>query len=422
MLRAVARAALERGWHVHAIGAGLADLADHPGTGTVVDRTDARRTARLLRLLAGHDDGQARPGGLPAATGRRTLVVVDDVEAVRAALSALGNGAGGDVLADTLADSPVAFALAGSGPTVAGLAAHVGVRAVLASRDRHDDVSLGVPTGLAGQGGPPGRAVWLGPGEPVLCQVVLPDDDPGVPADAAAAEQPADAPVRLAAVPERVAGEALPQGAGAVVVGAGGDDAGPVALAPGGGVLVVGPPGSGRSTTLRLLARHAAAAGALRGVIARDGSVGDAVRAVAGARVTVVRRFTPADVTALLDEVAGTVPAAAGGERPVVVVDDLDQLAQLCVLEAERLAALCRDDVALVASSTTASAAMALRGPLAELRALRRGVVLAPAERGSADVFGHELAWLTDPGRPRAGRGVVVEGARLVPVQVARAP
>src|SRR5690606_26971824 len=99
---------------------------------------------------------------------------VDDVEAVRAALADVAGGAGADLLADVLAEGTTAVALAGSGPTVAGLAAHVGVRVVLASRDRHDDVSLGVPSPLAGQGGPAGRAVWLGPDDPLLCQVALP--------------------------------------------------------------------------------------------------------------------------------------------------------------------------------------------------------------------------------------------------------
>lgn len=419
-LRTLAHAALARGWHVHAIGSGFGDLAGRPGVGTVVDRADARRTARLLRLLAGHDDGQVRPGGPATVAAGRTLVLVDDLEAVRTSLAALGGGAGADLLADALGDSRAAFALAGSGPTVAGLAPLVGVRAVLASRDRHDDVSLGVPTALAGQGGPAGRAVWLGPGEPVVCQLVLPDDVPEVGASAGAADA---APVRLVAIPDDVPPGDEPGGGGAALLGVGGDDARPVALDVGRGVLVVGPPGSGRSTALALLAGRAAAVGTLRGVLARDPAVADAVRAVAGVDVPVVSRFAPTDVAGFLDAVGATGPGgrtSATAGRPVVVVDDVDQLAQLCVLEADRLAALCRDDVALVASATTAAAVMAMRGPLAELRALRRGLVLGPSERGSADVFGHDLAWLTDPGRPRAGRGVVVDGARLTPVQVAR--
>lgn len=427
-LRAVAHAALGRGWTVHAVGPGFADLAAHPGTGTLVDRSDPRRLARLLRLLAGHDDGQERPPG--RARQGRVLVLVDDVEAVRSALSALAGGAGADLLADALADSGAAFAVSGSGPTVAGLAALVGVRAVLASRDRHDDASLGVPTAFAGQGGPAGRAVWLGPAEPMVCQVVLPESSPPAPHGRA----PAGAePVRLLRLPDRVEAATLraAEDAGAPVlrvpVGRGGDDGAALAIDASQGALVVGPPGSGRTSTLTLLARHAARAGVLRGLVTRDVRLG----AVAGPGVPVVTRHAPADVARLLDLVArdvGGPPArgtgAATGARPegrpaVVVVDDLDLLAQLCVLEADRLAALCRDGLVLLASATTTAAAMALRGPLADVRGVRAGIVLTPGERGSSEVFGHGLEWLGEPGRPRPGRGVVVQGARLAPVQVA---
>lgn len=414
-LVALAHAALAQGWHVHAVGARLGEIAAHPAAGTVVDRSDARRVARLLRLLAQHDDGQVRPVG--ALGTAPTLVLVDDVEAVRSTLSALAGGAGADLLAEALTESGAAFAVAGSGPTVAGLAACIGVRTVLSSRDRHDDVSLGVPAPLAGRGGPPGRAVWIGPGEPLVCQVVLPDVDP---ADPGLVDP---GPLRLAALPTTIRGSALhvadrPRVPGLpdeVPVGIGGDDASVLTLDASRGALVVGPPGSGRTTALVLLARHARTAGVLRGVLARDRSL----QGVAGPGVAVGGRFSPAEVGRVLDAVvaSGTTPGASGA--PVLVVDDIDQLAQLCVLEADRVAALCREDVRLVASATTGSAVMAMRGPLAELRARRSGIVLAPAERGSGEVFGHDLSWLADPGRPRPGRGVLVEGSRLAPVQVA---
>ncbi len=496
-LRTVGLAALDRGWAVHAIGSGLTDLAAHPGTGTVVDRSDPRRVVRLLRLLAGHDDGQSRPAGLDRTTGR-TLLLVDDVEAVRGVLAGVAGGAGADALADVLAESPTAVAVSASGPTVGGLASLVGVRAVLASRDRHDDVSLGVPAALAGQGGPPGRAVWLGPGDPLVCQVVLPatvargrsgrpapprrgafrlhplpDDvgsadldvaghapggvDPrpavvvtgpglavasadGDDTDVVAGPGPTCGPVGRGAadgaVGRAVADIADVAVSRAVAVGRGGDDGRTLWMDVGRGALVVGPPGSGRTSTLALLARHAAATGSLRAVVSRDDVLASAAMPAPGrtARTTgrarngngaiVVRRYAPADVARLLDTLeagqgAATFPSTAAAPR-VVVVDDLDVLTQLCVLEADRLAALCRDGLVLLASATTGAAASALRGPLADLRGARSGIVLAPRERGSAEVFGHGLEWLTEPGRPRPGRGVLVQGARLAPFQVAR--
>jgi S-DNA-T family DNA segregation ATPase FtsK/SpoIIIE len=205
-------------------------------------------------------------------------------------------------------------------------------------------------------------------------------------------------------------------------MGRGGDTAVTVTLEVSGGALVVGPPGSGRTSALTLLARHMARAGALRAVVARD----DALAAAAGPGTEVVRRYAPADVGALLDVVGTREPgqedACENGPRGlpgVVVVDDLEVLVQLCVVEGERLAAACRDGLVLLASATTGGAASALRGPLADLRGVRAGIVLAPGERGSTEVFGRGLEWLAEPGRPRPGRGVLVQGARLTPVQLA---
>ncbi|MFD4993404.1 FtsK/SpoIIIE domain-containing protein [Cellulosimicrobium cellulans] len=451
-LLTVGRAALARGWVVHAVGSGLADLASRPGAGTVVDRDDPRRLVRLLRLLAGHDDGQGRPAGTDAAD--RVLLLVDDVGAVRSALAGVAGGAGADALADVLA-GPAAVAVGCASPTVAGLSSLVGVRAVMVSRDRHDDVALGVPSALAGRGGPAGRAVWLGPGEPFLCQVALPAQRPperapgrqAPPAAAGSGAPDRDArpgAFRLQALPARVvpadlatpdprltsagpglasagpgpepAGSRLASAALHVPVGRGGDTAVTVALDVSGGALVVGPPGSGRTSALTLLARHVARAGTLRAVIARD----DALAGAAGPGTRVVRRYAPADVGTLLDALAaGTRENGPRGLPGVVVVDDLDVLVQLCVVEGERLAAACRDGLVLLASATTGGAASALRGPLADLRGVRAGIVLAPGERGSTEVFGRGLEWLAEPGRPRPGRGALVQGARLTPVQLA---
>ena len=401
---------------------------------------------------------------------------------------------------------------------------------MLASRDRHDDVSLGVPAALAGQGGPPGRAVWLGPGDPLVCQVVLPPtvargrarppppprrgafrlhplpDDVGTADLDVAGHAPGgiDAgtvlvvtdPGLAVASTDRDGTDVAPgprptcgpagRGAAADAGGRAGDDGRTLRMDVARGALVVGPPGSGRTSTLALLARHAAATGSLRAVVSRDDVLASAAMPAPGrtARTTgrarsgngtkdgrassnspgnrdgsgttdwrasgssngnqsgngirngngngngnrngaiVVRRYTPADVARLLDTLeagqgAATFPSRATAPR-VVVVDDLDVLTQLCVLEADRLAALCRDGLVLLASATTGAAASALRGPLADLRGARSGIVLAPRERGSAEVFGHGLEWLTEPGRPRPGRGVLVQGARLAPLQVAR--
>ncbi|ANC32809.1 FtsK/SpoIIIE domain-containing protein [Isoptericola dokdonensis] len=429
-LLSLATAALARGWHVHALvppaGAGAWDaVRRHPGFGTLAGPDDPRRARRLLRLVAKR----------PAAPAGPVLVVVDGVEELRAAMSSHDPW---DPLTVALAAGGAAFALTADGATVGGVAARVGPRLVALGTDRHADAVLGAPSDLAGTGGPPGRAVLLGAGEPRACQVLLPDPLPAVGVPTAA--DPVTPPVRVRPLPDAVAHHELAAAArpattrdggrpraGWVVVGIGGDAGEPVGLDVTDGALVVGPRGSGRTTTLRTIAAGADRAGRLAAVVARD----PALRALAGSG----KAFDPtaAGVRALLDLLAAGPPARAAGPpgevddrpvarggRPVLVVDDLDALTQLCPVEADRLGTLLTE-VALVAATTTQGALLAHRGPVAELRGRRTGVVLGPGERGADEVLGTALGEVADPGPPRPGRGALVSAGRVTPVQVASA-
>ncbi|MEU2200986.1 FtsK/SpoIIIE domain-containing protein [Isoptericola sp. NPDC019482] len=436
-LLTLAVAALDEGWHVHVLAPAaalprFAPLERHPGLGTLAGPASPRRAARLLRLLAAQ---------VPA----RTLVVVDGVDELRAALTGPDPW---DPLVRALATPGVAFALASDGATLGGLASRVGPRLVLLGSEPHTDVILGAPSGLAGRGGPAGRAAWLAR-EQVLCQVLLPgepalpDTGPGGLAVAGNAAAPATVWPLPATVEEADLGPApgreprhlaaaspdrdQPDGASLqVLVGIGGDAALPVALDVGQGALVTGPRASGRTTVLRLLVRGLAGRGRLAGVVSRDGMLRrDAGDAPAAAP-------TASGLATLLDDVAGPRRGAApdgqarhpdvapDGTR-VLVVDDLDALAQQHPLEAERIAALTDEPgLVLVASSSTTGTALAHRGALAELRARRTGVVLHPGERGADDLLGVPLADAVDPGPARAGRGALVQAGRVVAVQVAR--
>jgi len=397
----LAQAALDRGWHVHALApaaalARFAALEDRPGLGTLAGPQSPRRAARLLRLL----------GSLPAPAP--TLVVVDGVEELRAALAGPDPW---DPLTRALATPGVAFALASDGAMVGGLAARVGPRLVLLGREPHADVVLGAPSELAGRGGPPGRAAWLGR-QQLLCQVLLPAEAPARTTIHPVAPPPVVRPLP-ATVEERDLAPsgrhraAAGDGAGddlVVPVGVGGDEAAPVGLDVAHGALVTGPRGSGRTTVLRVVARRLAATGRLAGVVARDA----ALRGDAGAAPAVAP--SPAALGRLLD---GLGPG-------VLVVDDLDALAQQLPLEAERLMTLLDGGGhALVASSTTTGTALAHRGALAELRARRTGVVLHPGERGADDLLGVPLADAADPGPARPGRAALVVSGRVQAVQVA---
>src|SRR5690606_37396786 len=131
-------------------------------------------------------------------------------------------------------------------------------RLVLAGRDPDAQLIAGVPKAWAGHA-PPGRGTLMTGGRAIRGQVFLPGPGP-VPIPG----PPGPAPLRLRPVPARVD---LPAGvsveAGRVVIGLGGDDAGPVALplAPGRVVAVVGGTGRGKSTAAATIGRRAREAG-----------------------------------------------------------------------------------------------------------------------------------------------------------------
>lgn len=197
-------------------------------------------------------------------------------------------------------------------------------------------------------------------------------------------------------------------------MGRGGDDAGPVHLDVEHGSLVVGPPGSGRSSALLVLARQAHAEGRLRAAVSPDARFEDLARGDAH-DLHVVTGRSSVEVRAVL----GVLSRAALVVGDVVVVDDLDLLVQAFPLEADVLTDLVRTGVAVLASASTVAAATAHRGPLAALRGARSGLVLAPEERGSSEVFGRPLGWSVDPEVAPAGRAVAIRGNELVPVQLA---
>ena len=159
----------------------------------------------------------------------------------------------------------------------------------------------------------------------------------------------------------------------------GGDAAAPVPV-PEGSVLVVGPPGSGRSTALRVLAR--AVAGCDAGPGGADvGPDGD-----------------------------------PGGAGPLVV-DDLDRAGPEVLAEAERALGRGRR---VLASATTERAAAAYRGVLADLRSRGALVILWPMLGPAAQVAGVSLRAVSDPRAPTApGRGALVHRGAARPIQIA---
>lgn len=463
-LRSLAAQALARGHDVHVVGpSGIVD-ATHPGAGTVVGTQDPRRVAELLATLAG-----GRPD-------RPQIVLVDDLDAVQECLGRVDRGAGAELLAalGRAADARAALVLATARPVTGALGARAGARLVLGTSHANVDVGRGVPAALAGLGTVPGRGVWFGSGPPVLCQVVVPGDEPPLGRDrptAAVRIRPvprhvpdgplgADVPgVPLGpGVPGGPGGPGGPDGAGGpdgpgraggpggllgpdglvgqdgpvrpvlldgpdghgatawwrVPLGVGGPDAGPRALDVSRGALVAGPPGSGRSTVLARVARHVGAAGRALVVVALDGPLLD-VRADDALTEASAPAF--ARLLARLAERAGA-PGPDDGRGPVLVVDDVTTLAQLAPVDLDRLTSS-PGIATIVLAGTTGAVSLTSRGAVGAARARRTGVLLDAATPGSADVFGTSVARLVDPGTCPPGRGVLVHGSRAELVQCA---
>lgn len=202
-------------------------------------------------------------------------------------------------------------------------------------------------------------------------------------------------------------------------------------------MLVCGPHGSGRSGTLRQLLAPTETTDpddTILGVITRDPRLAERARGLG--LMPTLSRFTAGPAAQFVEDVTDRLksrPARTRHHRRLVI-DDLDIFSAACPAAMDALWSLVADDetgataaldrpvpVALLASTTTVAASGAFRGALAELRAARYGVVLAPGTPGSTEVFGTDVAWQVEPGTCHPGRGALVDGSSSTFVQVASA-
>ncbi|MFQ1001593.1 FtsK/SpoIIIE domain-containing protein [Modestobacter sp. SSW1-42] len=380
----------------HGGGAVAALAAGLPHAGTTVGRDDAHRSARLVsRLVAEVDRRRAGTGG----DDPLLLLLVDGWESLTAQLEEADPAAGAGGLLRLVRDG------AAVGLTVvltaeravpgSRLAAAVRTRLVLPLPDRADYAVAGVAARAVPGHRPPGRAL-LGE-DAVECQLALPRSPlqprggPRAPA-VRVVQLPVDPALPL---PPPASGDAV---ALELPLGPGGDDGAPVGLdaARTGGLLVVGPPGSGRSATLAALGRHCRALGVPVAALAHP-------RGPAGPDQ--LDRTDAAGVRAWL--------ARQEGRRTVVLADDLTGLP---------------DDVAdalggtggqllVLASGTAAELAASFRGAAAGLRRSRTALLLQPAP-GDAELLGLRVPRTPLPARP--GSGWLVDARGATRVQVAR--
>ncbi|WP_028044863.1 FtsK/SpoIIIE domain-containing protein [Cellulomonas sp. URHE0023] len=384
--------ALAQGWAVHALGlpedsaARLRAGDEHGILGTLLGVDDAVETARLLELL---DRSQGRP----------SVLLVDRVDLVLGALGELARGAGADRLTAFWRGGRAlgGAAVAASADVGAVAAQHAGAfrdRVVLPLADQLLDSLAGVPSVFAGPRDTAGRAIHLGPGGAQLVQVALPSEavhtqatpDPAV---VRVRRLPRACPLPDAG-PRTVRPRTVRPDAWHVLLGPGSDDAEPIGVDVSQGLLIAGPPGSGRSSALAVVARGLVRAGRTVRLL----RTGPSSPVLAGIPTT-----TPGEVSGLDDTVT-------------LLVDDLDEL--------EREHPDLGDTLVrrVVATSTAHAAAGAYRGALPELLRRRRVLVLDLHDAASAELVGIRSRWLADPGRRTAGRGALVVGRAVTPVQV----
>ncbi len=469
--------------HVHAVdGRGaLTRIEGWAAVGTVCAATDLERCERLLDLIAaqleGHLSGGAGGGPADAGSGHPpwTVLLVDGWEEVRETWEAAGNGRLLEALLRLARDGgPAGVRLAvtgGRGLLTGEPGALLGERVMLRSHDPMDLVLAGVPADLVPTAMPPGRLLRRGAdGATVLGQVVQDPPPTGtqrrggpagptpprlpvlprhvrladlLPADPIRARQPgATAGVRRDPDPSRdgdppspvigiatVTGQTrlprpVPTGQGADAAGPGGLEPALLDLRTPPGALVVGGPGSGRSTALEVIARSALASG--HHVIALADPHSPLARsAVAGARLLGFETSAAALLAAL-----ATTPTAA-----LVLVDEAHRI-EGTDLEAVLLgelgtgwgdgsggraattpgAARGGPGPRVVAAVAAAEAAVAFRGLVAALRSTRTGLVLGAGGPTENEVFRTQLP-ARRPGAP--GRGLLVRAGRVRTVQVA---
>jgi len=215
------------------------------------------------------------------------------------------------------------------------------------------------------------------------------------------AEVSASALLRATEAERTNAGPAAPS---KIVLGIGGDHAEPVYL-PLTSFLLAGPPGSGRTNALAVIAQQCARAG--REVVLINSN------APATPLADGVRIVPPEDATAALE---------GARDDAIALVDDLDLALSWDPHAAwvEALRRRVREEQPTIAAATVSAAASAYSGLLAQLRRRRTGIVLHPGDRLANDVFGVDVAREADADSPRAGRGVVVEAGVVTALQMAR--
>jgi S-DNA-T family DNA segregation ATPase FtsK/SpoIIIE len=280
---------------------------------------------------------------------------------------------------------------------------------------------------------PDGRLMFHAKPNPLEAQVALLDPDPTGLAQVSALRQIADAarqrygrlprghrPLRVDALPPRITvaetyrldPDFAPPSPLWAMVGAGGDELSPQGVdvaEEGPGIVVAGPPRSGRSTTLITMARSLIAQQTPVLLIAPRRSPLRSLEGTPGVLALLGSELDVEYLRATLNPLA----------RYVVLLDDAEMLHNTPNAEIlERIIVSGRDaDHGLILAGNTADLNSCYSGFIATARKSRCGVLVAVDTPDDGDLFGVRLPRNAGPGP--LGRGLLFRAGRAAPIQLA---
>jgi S-DNA-T family DNA segregation ATPase FtsK/SpoIIIE len=441
--------------HIYGIdcGAGaLLPVSDLPHCGAVVAREQADRVERLLsklrneiarrqQLLAAQ--GFAGLAEQRAATSGEErlpwmLLLLDWWEGYYAAFGEYDMGRLVESLLQVLREGSAVGLRAVVTTDRAALLGQIGTvfahRMIFRLTDRSDCSLAEIRERALPAHQPDGRLMFGAKPNPLEAQVALLDPDPTGPAQVSALRRIADEarrrygrmlaracrPLRVDALPPRITvaetyrldPDFAPPSPLWAMVGAGGDELSPQGLdvaEEGPGIVVAGPPRSGRSTTLITMARSLITQQTPVLLIAPRRSPLRSLEGTPGVLAVLEAELDVEYLRATLNPL----------DRYVVLVDDAEMLYNAPNSEIlERIIVSGRDaDHGLILAGNTADLGSCYSGFIAAARKSRCGVLVAVDAADDGDLFGVRLPRNAGPGP--LGRGLLFRTGRAAPIQLA---